>query len=309
MPFRIRFDFNGERHFRPFVNYLYLGWLASLAVFVNRRVDVWFVESYRGISELGQYAVAVGYVSIGGIIMVALSQVLMPHLAAMQTNEQRTSFAFFSRINLLLAVVLAIVAFIAATWVIPFVYGPDFAPSALPACILCLGLVFSSIRNLCSAYNYALHRLRHNLVGDFAALIITVLFNFLLVPILGMKGAAITSVIAYGISAAVLAAGVFSHARLGISEAFLPKKSDVTQFFEQVKGVRLTGKIHELSLLANTSELQRFLNFQSLENVQALERLNQVNGLPERDRKCILYALDGPSFFWAGYTFPQLELK
>jgi O-antigen/teichoic acid export membrane protein len=95
---------------------------------------------------------------------------------------------------------------IAATFLIPALYGPEFEGAITPAHIILVGLAFEGIAAVITAFLYGIGRPGLNSWGMAAGLAVTVVLDVLLIPPFGAIGAATGSAVAYATSALALVA-------------------------------------------------------------------------------------------------------
>jgi O-antigen/teichoic acid export membrane protein/glycosyltransferase involved in cell wall biosynthesis len=180
-------------------------WFANAMVILVYRFDVFLLNAYAGAAEAGYYAVAIAVSGALGVLPTALGSVLMPRLAALESEGDegllRETEARALRHTMLILVVTSIVLAVALPVVIKPVFGAEFGPSVLPALILIPG---SAALGLTNALYAALAGRGRPEFAFRAALITTpiaIAIYFLLVPSFETEGAALGSTVAYLLSA------------------------------------------------------------------------------------------------------------
>ena len=180
-------------------------WFANAMVILVYRFDVFLLNAYAGASEAGYYAVAIAVSGALGVLPTALGSVLMPRLAALDSEGAqgllRDTEARALRHTMLLLVVTSAILAVALPVVIKPVFGAEFGPSVTPALILIPG---SAALGLTNALYAALAGRGHPEFAFRVALAVTPIaigIYFLLVPALETEGAALGSSAAYILSA------------------------------------------------------------------------------------------------------------
>ncbi len=180
-------------------------WFANAMVILVYRFDVFLLNAYAGASEAGYYAVAIAVSGALGVLPTALGSVLMPRLAALDSEGEqrllRETEARALRHTMLILGVTSVLLAIALPVVIKPVFGAEFGPSITPALILIPG---SAALGLTNALYAALAGRGHPEFAFRAALITTpiaIAIYFVLVPVLETEGAALGSTVAYLLSA------------------------------------------------------------------------------------------------------------
>ena len=180
-------------------------WFANAMVILVYRFDVFLLNAYAGAAEAGYYAVAIAVSGALGVLPTALGSVLMPRLAALDSEGEqrllRETEARALRHTMLILGVTSVLLAVALPVVIKPVFGAEFGPSVTPALILIPG---SAALGLTNALYAALAGRGRPEFAFRAALITTpiaIAIYFLLVPSLETEGAALGSTVAYLLSA------------------------------------------------------------------------------------------------------------
>ncbi|MEO6132063.1 MAG: oligosaccharide flippase family protein [Saprospiraceae bacterium] len=201
--------------------------LGTVGHFLNKRLDVWFVEFYQGIAILGQYGLATQISNFISDALTPFNQVLLPYLAGTPVEEHKIMVGRVARLNLYLALSAAILIAGLSWLFIPLLFGHKF-DAAIPASqILAIGIIFISQRLVFTNYFKATDQIRYTIKASWGGVIITVLLDFLLIPSYGIIGASIASVIAYGITALFLIYHVSKILGLQAIDIIYLKKSDI----------------------------------------------------------------------------------
>ena len=179
------------------------GEVGSVLLLVNLRLDFLIVEGVAGPAALGIYAVASKYAELLRVPSDAALWVLYPHFArddraATATNPRAT----MRRVGISVAAGAAPLALLSPL-VIPFAYGSAFAAAVVPACILLVGLAGEGLAAVAVGYLYGRGRPGLASAATGAGVVVTVVLDILLIPHLGVTGAAVASTLAYLSSTAV----------------------------------------------------------------------------------------------------------
>jgi O-antigen/teichoic acid export membrane protein len=86
---------------------------------------------------------------------------------------------------------------VAATFLLPIVYGPSFQSAVEPAHILLLGLAAEGVAGVITAFLYGIGRPGLNSIAMGSGVVVTVALDLLLIPRFGAVGAAVASSAAY----------------------------------------------------------------------------------------------------------------
>lgn len=180
------------------IRYSLPSYLANMAQFLNYRLDIFFVGYFVGVKGVGLYSLAVGIAQLLWLVSGATSQVLLPDVASSEDRvsaQQRT--ARVSRLSLWLSIVLAGGLVLGAEMLLPLVFGAAFRESVPALMWLLPGVTIFSVANVIGSYLAGIGKPHLNLAVALVGLVVTVALDFMLIPSLGIIGAAIASSMSY----------------------------------------------------------------------------------------------------------------
>lgn len=225
---RFRFDLGVVKAAIPFGAKACAGTTADLA---NARLDQLLMITLVAPRELGLYAVAANIGTFGTIISGGISP---PLLARISAGEVELAPRALRTMLFVLAVSTAM--FAAATpIVLDVLFGPEFVDATGPAWLLLAAGVPLAGAAVLTATLQGVGRPGLPSVGQTVALGITVPGLLLLLPSMGIMGAAIVSLVAYTANFLVLLVATIRVCELSASELLVPKTADLTWFRELVR--------------------------------------------------------------------------
>ncbi len=189
--------FSGGALLRPTLAFSAMGYLADLLNQLNYRLDIWILGDMRGMAELGVYAVAVGVAQFFFMVPEPITRVLQPHLVSDDQKDLLSKFRFYSRLCITLVMAGGLVFLVAADWIFPLVYGKAFAASTLPFRLLMPGIVFACVSKMLVLLVVRTGKVKYNALASGLGLVMTVIFDLVLIPVYGPAGAAMASTLSY----------------------------------------------------------------------------------------------------------------
>ena len=220
------------------VRFSVVGLAANIIQTINYRFDVWVVQEYSGVSELGLYAVAVGLAQLFFYIPTSFSRVMQPFLFGSDGTTMREKFLSLSRMNTTSVLVGCVLLGAIASTAIPLLFGVNFYGSISPLLILLPGIVFASAWKFLAVYVIHMQQQRFTLLASFVGAIVTIGLDLLLIPIWGINGAALATTISYLTTLLVTCFYLWRRMDLNVWHAFLIKSSDI-KLLDQVTRGRL----------------------------------------------------------------------
>ena len=185
-------------------------------LFGNQAIDYVVIRSFLPFAELGRYAIAYQIAGLLQQILIVISAFLLPKFSALlargREGELRDVVGRLTPYLLLAFNTAAAVGIIVAPLVVPLAFGADFAGAIAPLGVLLLTAGLASIFSVLSPLLVA-----HGVVwpvtrGVILAVTLNVIFDLVLIPIYGLLGAALATLIAYCVTTAFTLAAV--HERL-----------------------------------------------------------------------------------------------
>lgn len=182
--------------------------MSSLSVAIYMRIDQVMIRNMLGATQLGIYAVAVPLSQVWFVLPMSLATSLAPYLARKKTLGEEAYYAFLLKIFRffgLTAVLISLFMYAGSDYIVKFLYGDAYKDASLILGIHVFSCVFV-FQGLAQSLwivneGKGIMQTYQTLMGAFTALTL----NYVLIPIYGINGAAITAVLSYAM------AGVFSN--------------------------------------------------------------------------------------------------
>lgn len=172
---------------------------------LNERSDQLVISAFFSPVSLGLYVVAVTLTSLTTLVGFSFALVALPMIARLETlaDRQRIGRLMVSA-TFFCATAVSIPIFIAEPALIRLLFGDDFAGAAgVGRVLLAAGIVFALNRVLESLLQ-AVGKPLESSIGEGVALAVTAAGLAVLLPLLGIMGAGITSLLAYSASSAFM---------------------------------------------------------------------------------------------------------
>jgi O-antigen/teichoic acid export membrane protein len=173
------------------------GYVANVLQFFNYRLDLFLVNYFLGPSSTGIYTVAVAMAEMLWYLPNAVGFVIFPKAANTSAEAMNRFTPRVFRLTLALTAAGAVALAIIGRPFIEIVYSPAFASAYGPMLALLPGVVLLGggkvLTNEIAGRGYP----QYNSIASGVSLVLTVGLDLLLIPRLGVLGAAIASSIAY----------------------------------------------------------------------------------------------------------------
>ena len=174
------------------------GYVANLLQFFNYRLDLFLVNFFLGAAGAGIYTTSVGMAEMLWNLPNAVGFVIFPKAANSSAEEMNRFTPRVFRATLALTAAGGVLLALVGKPFINIVYTSAFAAAYLPLLALLPGVVLLGgakvLTNEISGRGYP----QYNSIGSGASLVLTVIFDLLLIPRYGVLGASLASTISYG---------------------------------------------------------------------------------------------------------------
>lgn len=177
------------------------GHMGDVASWLNERLDQLVVSVSLPPALLGLYVASVALASITTMIGSSIGMVMLPKLAGVSPDQARPLLLRAAPGAFWLSIVVAVPLLILAPLLVSFLFGHAFEAMANTTRILLVAAVPLSLSRSLGAALRGLGRPLEAGVGDVLAIAVTIAGLAVLLPALGLIGAALTSLTSYMTSA------------------------------------------------------------------------------------------------------------
>lgn len=205
------------------------GQAGNVMQLLNYRLDQYIVLLFVNTKGVGIYAVAVGLTQSVWFFANAVATVLLPRLTATDEADAARTTPLVCRTTLLVSA-LAAIGLAAISPGVLMLFGHAFRPSLTPLLWLLPGTVALAGSKILASYIFSQGHPGTNSLITIAALVVTLVGDFALIPPFGVAGAALVSTLAYGTHFAL---SLLAYRRVSggaISEAVFVRGDDLRRY-------------------------------------------------------------------------------
>ncbi len=180
------------------VKYASVAFLGNILFFLVYRVDYWFVDYFiADKQQLGNYI----QVSKVGQLFIILPSIIASTIFAVtaegKKEDMHLKIVKVSKLIFVFVVLASTPLVLFGNWIFPFVFGKTFVFMYEPFLWLLPGVIALAIQAPFAAFNAGLNKQKANFLATILALVIIIIGDLYLIPIAGIKGAALASSIGY----------------------------------------------------------------------------------------------------------------
>jgi len=174
--------------------------IVSLAQKLNLDADILIIQAYMSNQDVGWYSVSAAVAEMLLYLPVAVGFVLFPRTAAAEAGDASRDAATMQRWTFTLTLCAGVVLVVIAAPLVALAYGPDFAPAAGPLRILVPGIIGTVWFQVLGSYLMGRGQVWALAAVTGVGVSVNIGLNVLLVPRLGISGAALASSISYTVT-------------------------------------------------------------------------------------------------------------
>jgi O-antigen/teichoic acid export membrane protein len=192
-------------HMKSLFNFSFWIFLAASGLFILTAADVVFIGYFMSNADVGVYRVAVQLASLGVFVALALENVLFPRFSRWNEEQNHeiiaTSLSRAFTYSLVLAVPFCVGGWLLADKLLYFLYGEAFTSGTLALMVLLPLYVIYVFQNLQMMTLNALNHPKDSFWITSLIVLVNIVLNILMIPVIGITGAAIATFISILISA------------------------------------------------------------------------------------------------------------
>jgi len=198
--------------------------LAALLTTANYSLDVIILKHFMNYREIGYYTVGVGLANKVWLISDAFKEVLFSKTAK---KDSIFDVKLSLKINLYISIVLIIFIIVFGQAVIQTLYGTEYLPAYSVTSVIFIGLIPMIFFKLINPLFVANGRQKESFIYLLIAVTFNIGMNLVLIPKMGIVGAALASVVSYTICGGLFLLSFIRSFSLKWKEVFIFEKSEL----------------------------------------------------------------------------------
>jgi O-antigen/teichoic acid export membrane protein len=214
------------------------GQVGNAASFLNYRLDVFFVNKFLGPAQVGLYSVGVMVSESLWQLPYAMALALLPRTARTLREDNAPFTCLVVRRVLALASAGGIILAVSCVWIVPRIFGSKFQESLPVIWWILPGTVAFASGKVMAADLAARKKVGYNSVSAMLALALTIALDMVLIPRMGINGAALTSSAAYLFNTALLAVKLKGTLSVTWRSLFVSSPSDFSFLWQAWRGAK-----------------------------------------------------------------------
>ncbi|HSG29352.1 MAG TPA: polysaccharide biosynthesis C-terminal domain-containing protein [Candidatus Krumholzibacterium sp.] len=214
-----------------------MGHLTNFLGFLNLRVDMLLVNFFLSAESVGYYSISVMIVEKVWYLPDTLAIVLYPRVAHGTDVDANRQTAAVSKQTVILVGICLLAVLAVARPVVSILYTDLFMPAVAPLLILMPGVFSASLARVMGTDLMARGHPGINMIAGLAALVVNVGCNIVMIPRMGISGAALATTISYTVHFLIILSGFVRITGVGVAEALIPRREDLMRMPDALAGI------------------------------------------------------------------------
>ena len=202
------------------------GYLSNVIQFLNYRLDMLLVAFFMSVTFVGYYSISVAMAEALWYFPAAVGTVIFARTPGMSAEDANISTPRICRNTFFITILAAIVLAAFGKYIIMLFFGSAFLPALKPLWILLPGIVALSICKVLSNEITGRGKPLINTVAAGVSLAVNIPLNLLLIPRIGIAGAALASTISYTVTAIIVLIAFMRISGNSLSDTIIIKPQD-----------------------------------------------------------------------------------
>ena len=202
-------------------------YMYNAAHILNFRLDMFFVAHFLKAEHVGWYSLATTITEGFLYLPKALSNVVLTETATQLKNGIKPNHPLIYKTSVLIIGTAIMITAILTPFVLPIVFSDSFIPAIAPLLLLLPG-TFAMALGIIAAYHlFGIGKAFQPSLAALITTVITVVLDLLLIPWLGIPGAALASTFAYTAFLIICLYFVLMEVDIGVKALLIPTKQDL----------------------------------------------------------------------------------
>lgn len=209
--------------------------IGTAAMYLTYRSDTFLVNYFLDLTNVGLYSLGVSIAELLLIFAGSISLVFFPRITSMGKEEGGKETAKVARNVMFLAFIGSIFLVVVGKYLIHLLYGSAFLPAYQPFLILLPGIIVLSGSKILATYISGKGKPHICTIISIFALLLNISLNIYIIPLWGIRGAALTSTIAYSVHFILFLTAFTVLSKEKVMDVLFVKLEDASFYLDLIK--------------------------------------------------------------------------
>lgn len=220
-----------KAYFKESFSFGYKAHFSNVLSFINYRADIYLISMFLNPAAVGLYGVAVSIAERLWIVSQSISSVLYPVISSSSDVDSKNKLtSVISRNVLFFSIIAGIVFYFASDLIFRLLFGEAYADSSDILKMLLPGIILFSVDRILSNDLAGRGKPELNMYTSIFTVASNIILNILLIPKIGIAGAAVSTSVTYSLSTLVKMILFKRETGVSYSKMVLLQKEDLILF-------------------------------------------------------------------------------
>ncbi|HXB44087.1 MAG TPA: polysaccharide biosynthesis C-terminal domain-containing protein [Puia sp.] len=190
-----------KNNIKKLLHYSIFALFTNIIAFLAYRIDYWILKAFSPAiisdSALGNYIQVSKLVQLFLFVPTIVATIVFPTSAAGVNLDFHKQFRKMIQRAFLLNVIGCGFVLIAGKWMFTFLFGMSFSLMYMCFVFSIPAILAITVVRILASYFAGTNRIKYNLAGSLIALVVIIFLNLLLIPLMGINGAALADSAGY----------------------------------------------------------------------------------------------------------------
>lgn len=229
-PNRTSIDFN---LFKNIITFSFFPMFTSLLITFNYNIDIIILKQFVEYSSIGIYSLGVTLAGMLWIIPDSFKEVLFNKTAKSNSIDE---ILFGIKFNVAISIFIILGFIVVGESFIQVFYGEDFIESYLVTSILFIGTIPMIFFKMINTLYISIGKQKLSFIILLLAVTINIILNYILIPINGILGAAISSVVSYTVCGIIILITFVIKFNIKFKDVFFINKNEISKIKKLIMG-------------------------------------------------------------------------
>lgn len=213
--------------FKDSVRFGIKGHLGNLIQFLNYRLDMFLVAFFMSLPFVGYYSISVAIAEVLWFFPAAVGTAIFARTPGLSPQEITRSTPRICRNTFFVAILAAAILFVFGKFIILLFFGPNFSAALKPLWILLPGITALSLPKVLANELAGRGKPYIGTIAAVISLAVNIPLNIILIPEIGIEGAALASSISYSVAALVVVIAFVKISKVNWVDIIVLKREDL----------------------------------------------------------------------------------
>lgn len=179
-------------------------WISFVSFLIYTQMDKIMIEHYLGVEKVGVYSIGIQLSGILGILIGPIQNSVFPKLIELYKENYQKYYNFYLYTNTVITqgyIIISLISIIVVKYFFKYVYSEEYTEAIYIYIILVFSIIIKA-NAIFQMNHFVIKEITNKvLMKTLSGLIINTILNIILIPKIGIKGAAIATVITHFITA------------------------------------------------------------------------------------------------------------